>query len=425
MRELFIDRDKLGTFSGAVRLRLHQPHAHAADSSFPKGAYQTLLVCDDEIRLYYRGIIAGYQGELFSGHPGEFTGVAVLRPEDQEWQYPKLNLFAEAPANTVLFACPETHNFTPFIDRNPNCPKDERFKAVAGITPGNGLYVYHSADGFNWHKYTENPVIGINPAMVFSFDSQNIAFYSESEGKYLLYYRVRTTSTGERLRAIARAESKDFLHWTDHSLIDMNRPDEHLYVSLLTPYPRVPGLLIGTPTRFFKERSNATDIILIFSPDGKKILRPFPEAWIRPGIDPERWENRANYLAWNILTGINGELNFFHSQSQVRYSLRADGFTSLSTGVEAGEWRSRPLIASGEDISFNVATSAGGDFSAALFDASGQEIPGFGFSDCEIFYGDNLELLPCWRGGPPCLAPGTVFSLGARFCEADLYSFTY
>lgn len=425
MRELFVDRENLGTLAGDLRFALHEPIPHDPDPSAPQGAYQTLLDCGSELRMYYRGLIPGYTGELFDGNPGEFTGVAIRNSEKSDWQYPKLNLFPGAPANAILFGCVETHNFAPFLDRNPNCHPEERFKAVGGIAAGNGLFAFYSSDGFHWKRYAKHPVVGMIPEMIFSFDSQNVAFYSENEKRYLLYYRVYKTVSGEPLRAVARAESVDFLHWSNHTLINMNRPGEHLYVSLLAPYARAPQLLIGTPTRFFAERGSATDIALIFSNDGYKIHRPFPEAWIRPGADPERWQNRANYLAWNGHSAVDGQLNFFHVRSQVRYSLRADGFTSLSSGVNPGEWRSLKLQVTGDEISFNVSTSAGGGFTVALFDEAGRELPGFGFDDCKEFFGDSLEMRPCWRGGKALLAPGTYFSIGGRFHEASLFSFTH
>lgn len=428
MRELFIDIENSGTLSEGLRFRYHEPIPGKADSSAPQGSYQTVVDCGNKVVYrYYRGMLSDYTGERFDGNPGEYVGVAVSSDNGLTWRKPELNFFpgTKAPADAVVFGRLETHNFCPFLDKNPACPPRERFKAVAGISDGGGLRAFYSSAGFHWTEYRSEPVIGMDKEMIFSFDSQNVAFYSMTEQKYLLFYRVYKTNLNEQLRAVARAESDDFIHWRNHTLIDMNRSGEHLYVSLLAPYVRAPQILVGTPTRFFEERGSATDITLVFSRDGYKMLRPFPEAWIRPGMEPERWRNRANYLAWNILySPEDAQLSLFHCRAKIRYTLRADGFTSLYAGAETGEWKSWPLEYTGETISFNVSTSTGGGFTAALLDESGKAIPGFGFEDCELFYGDKIDVEMNWRGGKVPLRKGQKFFICCRFSEADFYSFT-
>ena len=58
----------------------------------------------------------------------------------------------------------------PVIDENPACPREERYKALAGIKREGGLFAYKSPDGIHWSLMQEEPVI-TNGA----FDSATLA----------------------------------------------------------------------------------------------------------------------------------------------------------------------------------------------------------------------------------------------------------
>jgi hypothetical protein len=72
-------------------------------------------------------------------------------------------------------AAPVNHNFSPFLDVNPNVAPDQRYKALGGIR-STGLIGYVSPDGIHWRKLQEEGVLKKG-----MFDSQNVAFWSESE----------------------------------------------------------------------------------------------------------------------------------------------------------------------------------------------------------------------------------------------------
>lgn len=258
----------------------------------------------------------------------------------------------------------------------------------------------------------------------WSFDSQNVAFWSAVEGCYVLYYRVFRTVRGKNLRCISKTTSDDFRHWLPGEDVDINREAEHLYVSQMAPYCRAPQLYIGTPTRFFEDRGCATDIGLCFSRAGGPLFRPFPRAWITPGMAPERWGNRSNYLARNIVQTGPEELSLYHAQSRRRYVLRPDGFVSLCGGLVGGEWTSKAMQYGGGKLSFNVATSAGGSMAVELLNSDGKALPGYGFAEHDLFYGDTLNYIPRWRGRDELpMRPGDIFRWRCRLQEADLFSF--
>ena len=442
-RELFLDDQLTAAVSGETALRQHFPNREAPAPSRPVGYYQTNIQErgkrkeEDFVRCYYRGIRAGYNGDLYDGNPGEYTGYAESR-DGIHWSRPELGLFPDYPdfpGDTIWVGTMETHNFAPFRDDNPGCPPEERYKAVAGIRDCGGLFRFCSADGIRWRKMSEEPCLRIPEGGYLQFDSQNVCFWSAAEQCYVIYFRVYVAPDAPVLpaspewddacrRSVARSTSTDFLHWTEPVVLKMNRPGEHLYVSLLAPYFRAPHIYIGTPTRFFGARGAATDITFCHTRNGIDILRPFPGAWITPGPDPARWGNRSNYLAYGIVQTGPKEISLYHCISQVRYTLRLDGFASLHAGVEGGTWESVPMEYAPGRWEFNVATSAGGAFQVGFADAEGRALPGFDLDDCELFFGDDIAVTPRWKGGEePPLRPGQPFRLRFRMTECDVFSF--
>ena len=446
-RELLIDDFLLESRVGA-EFRLHEPVELPADPGKPCGAYLDAFGDGRRYLMYYRGMTPGYDGPKVNGNPGEFVGVAESA-DGLVWTRPKLDLFLDAPVppETVIFGdmltegltkirdvtsphpgCTSfTHNFTPFYDDRPGVPDAERYKAVSGIAQTGGLYTFRSADGFRWERYDDAPIVKYDAPKLggHALDSQNVAFYSEAEGCFVLYFRVWRTADGRTgLRSFARATSKDFRHWSEPEFLNPNRPGEHLYVSGLRPYPRAPQYYIGAATRYFKERGSATDVTLLFSRAGNGILRPFPGAWITPGLDPERWTNRMNYIALGMLQTSPEELSLYHARKRIRYKLRTDGFISLSSGVSGGTWRTKALSGKVAALELNLRTSAGGSFKLELCDVNGRALPGYTLSDFDEFYGDAVKFEPHWRGRPAPVLDG-VFQLHAEMTECDVFSIAF
>ena len=128
----------------------------------------------------------------------------------------------EKPANNILLQgqAPFSHNFCPFIDRNPK--GGARYKALSGIA-SSGLKAWISDDGVQWRALRESPVMA--PTKLPMFDSQNLAFWSESEGCYVAYVR----QFRERVRSIVRATSADFVNWSPFVPLDLGgAPADHI-----------------------------------------------------------------------------------------------------------------------------------------------------------------------------------------------------
>src|SRR5690606_17893481 len=134
----------------------------------------------------------------------------------------------------------------------PGVPASQKYKALAGVHKS-GLLAFVSADGIRWKRLREEPVLP--PPKEFSLDSQNIAFWSEAEGKYVLYYRTWKRIGDVRYRWVSRATSDDFITWsTPEEMSYGDAPPEHLYTNQTSAYFRAPHLYVGICARFMPGR---------------------------------------------------------------------------------------------------------------------------------------------------------------------------
>jgi hypothetical protein len=416
-RELFVDHLLIEKLDG-VWLKLHEPRLTPAVPGTPSGHYATVLKDGDLYRRYDRGGMADHDGD-----PRETTRYWESR-DGIHWTKPNLGLYElngsrdnnVIQANTRWFA----HNFSPFLDRRPQVEKDKRFKALAGVHKGGGLCAFVSADGIRWRKLKEEPVI---TSKDFAFDSQNVSFWSESEGCYVCYFRTWKTPHG-RLRTISRTTSTDFLNWSPPVAMAPNLAGEHLYTSGTHPYFRAPHIYIALPTRFLPDRGSSTDIMFMTTRGVNGYDRTFLEAFIRPGLDPNKWGNRSNYAALNVVPTGPNEMSIYVRER--RYVLRTDGFASVHAGHEVGELLTKPIKFSGRKLEINYSTSAATDIRVEIQDPAGSPIPGYALDDCPPVIGDKIQHIMTWKPGSDVSSlSGKPIRLRFELRDADLYSFRF
>lgn len=439
-RELFVDRLLVGELKNTA-LKLHEPQLAEplAKDARPNGHYATVLKADDKFQFYYRGdkdpSVNWKKDGLEAYHSGEVTLYAESK-DAIHWQLPKLGIFDHPafPAGNIVVMNEifVNHNFTPFIDTKPGVPPDQKYKALGGIAfqpqqaalrdkfgPG-GLKAFASSDGIHWKKLREEPVIPEEWGKYF--DSQNYAFWSESEQRYVCYFRRFIKGC----RGIARTTSEDFVHWTPFVEMQANLPGEHLYTSCTQPYFRAPHIYFALPTRFMERRGAATDILFMTTRGGKAYDREFTQSFIRPGLSKDGWANRANYAAIGIHQTSDTELSFFLTAGR-RYSLRMDGFVSVNATLDGGEFITKPLTFTGKRLEINYATSAAGQMRVELQDpATGRACPGFALDDCEPIYGDHIARHVKWKGGDD-VSPlaGKPIRLRFEMSDADLFAIRF
>lgn len=449
-RELFVDRFLIESLSGAG-LRLHPPRREADAITLDRpweGAfsnYVTVIREGAKFHLYYRGLPASGK----DGSDAETTCYATS-PDGRTFTRPDLGLFevhGTRKNNAILAGmAPFSSNFSPVLDTRPGVSQAQRFKALAG-TRKSGLVAFQSADGIHWKKMREEPVFREG-----AFDSQNLAFWSEAEQRYVLYFRTFKPVGGARYRWISRTTSTDFLNWTPPADMSFgDAPPEHLYVNQTHPYFRSPHIYIGLAARFMPGRqalseeearalkvdpgyfNDCADAVLLTSRGGSSYDRTFLEAFLRPGLGVENWVSRNNYPALNTVQTGPEELSFYtlsnYGQPSVhlrRYSMPLDRFASLYAPYSGGECRTRPIRFAGSSLLLNYSTSAPGGVRVELQEESGGAIPGFSLADSVELIGDRIERAARWRSGASVGAlAGRVVRLRIVLKDADVFALRF
>lgn len=463
-RELFADHFLLDQLNG-TRLQLHPPRDEGVAFPFDKpwegpfSGYVTIVTLPDgRLRAYYRGKAVANR----DGSDEEITCVAESA-DGLTWTKPELEIheIMGQSRNNVVLRQTETaaHNFSPFRDTRPGVPADEQFKAFGGTIQGGGILAWKSPDGLHWSKMAEKPVI--SKAMVpykYMFDSQNVAFWSADEGKYVAYYRVFE----DGIRRIVRSESEDFLTWTPPVLLGYRNPAtkapiEHLYTNQTHPYFRAPHLYVAIAARFmpgrqvltesqaqaigvnpgyFKDTSDAIFMTTRPGEGGDHLAhydRTFLEGYIRGGIGARNWVSRTNYPALNVVPTGPEEMSVYVNQDYAqpsahlrRYAMRLDGFSSLHCGYGGGHAITKPLVFAGSELSLNLATSAAGGVKVGLEDPDGRAIEGFSVADCVMQIGNELDRRVAWKSGADLSSlAGRPVRLRFSMKDADLYSFRF
>jgi len=240
-----------------------------------------------------------------------------------------------------------------------------------------------------------------------------------------LYYR----KAPDRVRAIARSTSPDFVHWSDpvmmvYSDTGSRKPSHHLYTNQTQPYFRAPHLYVSTAARFLPGRQvisdeqarainahpkyfkDTSDAVLLTSRGGNGYDRTFLGAFIKPGIGLENWVSRTNYPALNLVQTGPTEMSLYVNQNYGqptaclnRYSLRLDGLAALQAGYEGGEMVTKPLTFQGNRLMLNFSTSAAGGIRVEIQDTDGNPYPGFAEDQTVELIGNEISRAVHWKSG--------------------------
>ena len=219
------------------------------------------------------------------------------------------------------------------------------------------------------------------------------------------------------------------------------------------PVPGAEHLLLSFPMRYVAERATPvqdisamdypgtgdpgmagmTDAVMMSSRDGVHWRRPFPEAWLRPGLDQRNWTHRNTCPAVGILPLRETEWSMYVSEhygwpdNQLRrLSLRPWGFAAINAGRRRGHVITKPLTFDGAQLRINFATSAVGSVRVELQDPDRRPIPGHALDDMPPIFGDRLDLPVSWNDNPD-LRPLAQRPVRLRFelTDADVFSFRF
>jgi hypothetical protein len=482
-RELFLDDYLIREIRGGARKQLHHPQpqdiaiVHDAPWEGSGTGYHSVFRDGDIYRMYYKAWQLDVQdGKVLTNAHPLFTCYAESK-DGIKWTKPMLGLheFRGSKENNIVMAPgkigradPDPGHIAIFKDENPTAGKDARYKAIVRSNKPKGLLAFKSADGLHWMPMSEEPVITDG-----AFDSQNLAFWDASVGKYRAYWRYFTAEgTDEENwkpsgdRAIRTAVSDDFIHWEKpQDLQYTDSPSEQLYTNQIKPYHRAPHLLLGFPTRYIErdwspsmqalpERTHrearalgnkrygtaVTEALVMCSRDGVHFKR-WNEAFMRPGIErPGTWNYGQQYIAWHVvetassLEGAPSELSFYATESYWtdtssalrRYTMRLDGFASISAPMTGGELVTKPLRFSGHTLELNFSTSAAGGLKVEIQEQDGKPITGYSINDCDDLFGDSIARKVSWKGQTSVRSmAGRAVRLRFLMKDADLYALQF
>ncbi|MEC9097407.1 MAG: hypothetical protein VX776_12280 [Planctomycetota bacterium] len=398
-------------------------------------AYFTFLQDGNEYRAYYRG--SHYDTERKVVTHREVTCVSISK-DGITWTKPNLGIweFDGSKENNIVWDGIGTHCFAPFIDENPDCPREKRYKAISRgrYVSGDfevpdrqkgtvGLYIFTSPDGLNWKLETTTPVITSG-----AFDSQNLAFWDTRKNKYVCYSRLFING----VRAIQYCDSPDFLNWSKPEPITYEKDyREHLYTNAIQQYPRNPSLYIGLPTRYLPNENSRVEPIFMHSHDGIKFYRN-QSPFIPESFPAERSGNRSNYACRGILSLPHDNKTFSIYASEAyytgndsrvrRFEIRKDGFASLSTTKQA-QLLTKPVLVEGDTIFLNSQTRGNGEISLSLLDDNNKPIPGFTHLDAISLSGDSIQQEVHWKQERTLSElRGTAVRIHITFSDSDIYS---
>ena len=483
-RELFVDSSIIDRLEGEAALRLHHPTPrevvleHDEPWEGTGSGYHSVFQDGDLYRMYYKawhievkdGKFITNRHPLFCCYAESDDGIVWRKPVLQlhEFEGSKENNIAITSGQLGDLKVDAGHPAV-FLDENPEASPGGKYKAILRSSGKSGLHVFQSPDGIHWSPLSKAPIL----SGVGAFDSQNLAFWDPTIRKYRAYWRAFSEGvTTEKewkpggYRIIRTATSDDLLSWTPHQdLRYEDSPAEHLYTNQVKPYHRAPHLLIGFPARYLDRGASQsmsdlpdginretraaankrygyaiTESLLMASRDGVHFKR-WNEAFLRPGEErPGTWHYGAQYLGWHAVEtkgtfpGAANELSlyategYWHGKGSTlrRYSLRLDGFVSVNAGWEGGELLTTPIVFDGDKLSLNFASSAAGDVRVEIQDEHGDPIPGFNAADCEPQFGDTVDRVVHWKGGPDVSElAGKVVRLRFLLKDADLYSYQF
>lgn len=466
--ELFVDDFMIDDIAGGAERKMHNPVPRevvfVSDKPWegPISGYYSIVQHDSKIRMYFSGR-PYYDKKLYEGenvntdYAIEQTTCMVESTDAINFVRPNLGLveFNGSKENNIVYHGVPSHNFTPFIDTNPQAIPEQRFKAIAYAEKGHGLSIYASADGIKWQNIHDGEVMaskccsayyGVNKdtcttdglSSAPGFDSQNLAFWDANINKYVCYYR----SNYGGFRRIFRSVSDDFVNWSDFGELEYKDGMQYQhYTNCIMPYPSAPHIYVGMPVRYVSERkkikdhviTSINDVMLMSSRDGK-VFERWEDGFIRPGPDPKLWTDRNYYPAWGMVQTSAEEISIYwtehyraKSNRLRRGTLRTDGFASLHAGTkEVGEVLTRPFVFSGRKLNINYATSAIGSIRFEICDESGSSIEGYKLGDSEVLYGNEIGHAVLWNESENIgNLSGKNIRLRIRLQDADLYSFRF
>ena len=100
-----------------------------------------------------------------------------------------------------------------------------------------------------------------------------------------------------------------------------------------------------------------------------------------------------------------------------RARMRLDGFVSVDAEYTGGEFTTPALLFSGNQLTLNTDTSAGGHVRVELQNESAQPLAGFSAEECDPINGNFIQKVVSWHGKPSLAGLGRK-ARSSAICDA-------
>ena len=406
--------------------------------------YSIITVTRDDGSTFYRMYYNGWDTDRYSG-TADIRICAIESEDGIHWTRPDYGLYSfegNDHTNIVMQTAAGFDNFFVFVDTNPDCPADERYKAVSEyLEPSDygSLHGYTSPDGLHW---TECGLLMTRDWG--TFDSVNTCFYNPQDGEYYLYFRgfhghdengkIRYFGDSrDTIRDIRVAHASDFemLFCSPVDILEFTDPyDFALYTNNIQPYYRASQVFVGFPTRYNdhdtiwtdnmdylpdrterrirylqnkRYATTATDALFITSRDGVTFDR-FTAAWATAGAEhPGNWIYGDCYFAYGMIETATefakqaNEISMYAFEGKFksgpsrlyRYTSRIDGFACYQApSYDVSTLTTKPFTFTGSTLKLNFATDGAGSIVIDVLDADGNVIDGY---TSYTIFGDQVD----------------------------------
>ncbi len=311
-------------------------------------------------------------------------------------------------------------------DRNPMVPPEEKYKYIAWNMYW-GFYVFTSPDGIHYER-NETCLLPFDP------DGSNTTFWDDQTGYYRTHIRATFGDGPTSRRNLARLIIPDLLKpWPftpadqPHTDMLLSEPTKgelpivdtggQIYRFKAHKYESAPDTYLAFPWRYLREGNVRPGSFLMVSRDGVNWKRYEPPYYFASGWElkgrkviealTEHGMIRRGDEIWQYGTvrftehgGIMYNGVEFDGGVHDRLMLlkqRLDGFVSLDADSDRGEFVTKPLVFTGDQLQLNIKPGAEGTARVAILNQAGRPIPGYALEDCDPIRTDSVRHAVTWN----------------------------
>ncbi|MBI5820088.1 MAG: hypothetical protein HZA88_13975 [Verrucomicrobia bacterium] len=403
-----------------------KPWENALNNLYPNIAYDET---ERRFQLWYKcvladsNVIAKMMPPRTINKVGWFLCYATSR-DGIVWEKPELGLHGFDGSTKNNAVARDVANVG--VCRDPHDPDPaRRYKMIydIGVRLPDNMRVRFSPDGVHWSEPVKPDGLGT------AGDTHSNMFWDDWLGRHVLITRLYI---GERL--VSRAESTDFLKWTQPALVLRSTPAEgkNRQAYCMPAFPYANGYL-GFVMMYNVASDQTVDCELVWSPDSVTWQRVAPGTPFIPRGAKESYDGGCIYAQAGPPVIKDGRLWIYYGGSREKHRgwkrhclpclarLRVDGFAGYEP-QEPGRPATiltPPMRCTGDELRVSADVRSG-SMRVEIVGESGHAL-----ADCEPIVTDVTDGIVRWKNGKSLAAlKGKAVRLKFELNSATLYAFS-